>query len=349
MSKFWIISLFFVLGLVLFIFSLKSVDLARVTSALASLFPWRFFIVFPLIFLAVIVVDTLKWRVIIKSEFLAPPSFLKILGARLVGFSVSYLTPSVFFGGEPFRVYLIKGENDFPTEKAISTVILDKLILFSVSFVFFFLGIFFLFYYLNFPLVVDVFLFLVGLLIGVSVFVLYSKLKKTSFKKGVLVAVLERLYLNKLKAISNNQEKIREVEREIFLFFDKKRKETFRVMGFSFLEVSLLFLSYWLVVYFLGENLDFFQLFAINSMVYLAYFIPFPAALGSFEVAQAFAFGVFGLNPGSGVAFSLIVRGINLIISALGIGVLVWMEIKLLFQKIINFIFRFLEGIFKRK
>ena len=324
-------------GIVLFIFALKAVNLNAVSSAICSLFVWKFLFIFLVILFTEVFIDSLKWRVIIKTESEPEkiiPGVWKVFIARLIGFSISYLTPAVFFGGEPFRIFALK-ENEGPSsEKLIVSIVLDKLLLAVVSFVFFFLGLFTLFYYLHFPLIYIFGLFLSFLSISALLIFLYSKLKNISLKKGIIPLLLRPFHL---KTIEKNGHKISQIEKDIFYFFEKEKSASLQVIGLATLEVILLFLAYWLIMFYSGKPLEIGQLFAINSMIYLAYVIPFPAALGSFEVGQAFAFKVFGFSTGTGIAFSLVVRAVNLMISALGLGALAWLEVKILVKRVLSF------------
>jgi uncharacterized membrane protein YbhN (UPF0104 family) len=108
-------------------------------------------------------------------------------------------------------------------------------------------------------------------------------------------------------------------------------------------EVALVLAACWLIVFFMGQTLKVPKLFAIKSIVDLSYVVPFPAALGSLEISQAFVFQALGFSLATGVGFSLILRGLNIIIAFLGLLVLACFQFKLLGKRIVNFFSKFLS------
>ena len=52
--------------------------------------------------LLIIILSSLSWRIILKSYGFSPP-FRDVLSAKIIGAMVSYLTPSMYIGGEPLR------------------------------------------------------------------------------------------------------------------------------------------------------------------------------------------------------------------------------------------------------
>ncbi len=77
---------------------------------------------------------------------------------------------------------------------------------------------------------------------------------------------------------------------------------------------------------------------SILGFTYLAVMIPIPAALGSHEVIQTFAFNSLNLGAATATAFTMIIRGAELIVAFAGIIILFRLGIFLmedtLFRKI---------------
>ena len=61
---------------------------------------------------------------------------------RLIGFGISYFTPGPQIGGEPAQIILLKQHHNISTEKAISSVYLDRLIDVMVNFIILVFGLF---------------------------------------------------------------------------------------------------------------------------------------------------------------------------------------------------------------
>jgi len=150
---------------------------------------------------------------------------------------------------------------------------------------------------------------------------------------------MESLYLNKLTIVRQSQEKLNDIEEEIKKAF--KSPQFLKIVSLSFLEVILTIFAIWLTIVFAGVCLDIPKLLAIKSIADLSYAVPFPAALGTLEISQAFIFRVLGFKAAEGVAFSLILRGLNLVIAFFGLIILGWMQIKFLNRRIIDFFLAF--------
>lgn len=67
----------------------------------------------------------LCWWVILRSYGVQLP-LRSIIGARLAGYAVSYLTPTLYFGGEPVRAMLVVGKSDAPTTRIFATIVVER-------------------------------------------------------------------------------------------------------------------------------------------------------------------------------------------------------------------------------
>jgi uncharacterized protein (TIRG00374 family) len=327
----------FLIGIGLFVFALHSTNLSEVSFALSKLWPLKFFLIFLILFLGEIIVGSLRWSFILKTQS-QQPEFKKIFWAKLAGFSFSYLTPVVFFGGEPVRYVLLKEENSkIPAKYIISSIIIDKLMFFSASTISFFIGLFFFLIHIQASFETKIFVF--GLLIlGVLIALfLYLRFKKIIEKEGIFSWLIRKLYLSKVKSIKEKESKIREIEKEMAKFLKAKRASLIKVFLGAGIEVLFLIFSFWFIIYSIGKYLDIGKIFAINSMTGLSSIIPLPAALGSLEMGQSFLFKILGLGKETGIAFSLIFRGINLLIAFLGLISFLYFQIKFSKKRILNF------------
>jgi len=337
MRKGFIIVILLALGIVLFIFTLKNVGLPEIAEALSLLNIRELILVLAILFLGLVVMAALKWRVIIKAINPDVPRFSKIFLARWVGYSISYLTPAALFGGEPVRFYMLKQDSPISSGRIAASIILDKLILALISCVYFFIGIFFLLFYLHLSWLAGIISF--GLFFSAifAFWFLLRRAKRISSEKGLFVTIIKRLYLNKLKSIKDKQGKISNVEEEIINFFKSPKKIILETVFLTILEISFVLLGCWLIIFFIGQDLEIPKLFAIKSIVDLSYVIPFPAALGTLEISQAFVFQVLGSSLVIGIAFSLVLRALSMFIAFIGLLILGWLRVKYLFRKIINF------------
>ena len=67
----------------------------------------------------------LSWWVILRSYGIRLP-LRSIIGARLAGYAVSYLTPTLYFGGEPVRAMLVVGKTDAPATRIVATIVVER-------------------------------------------------------------------------------------------------------------------------------------------------------------------------------------------------------------------------------
>lgn len=100
--------------------------------------------------------------------------------------------------------------------------------------------------------------------------------------------------------------------------------------GLSFLRAGTMYLRAWLLILFLGRNISALPVLSVLGFTYLAVMIPIPTALGSHEAIQTFAFNSLGLGMASATAFTMIIRGTELIIALVGVIILFRLGIILL-------------------
>ena len=77
-------------------------------------------------------VITYRWKLIIESQG-DKVSYKKLLAPKFVGFTVSFLTPGMYVGGEPVRAYLLKKNTGIRFSKGLSSIIIDKILDFYLS------------------------------------------------------------------------------------------------------------------------------------------------------------------------------------------------------------------------
>ena len=75
----------------------------------------------------------------------------------------------------------------------------------------------------------------------------------------------------------------------------------------------------WAIIFFLGIRADVVTVFSISAFSNIAYIAPLPAALGSLEALEAFAFEKLGFASPSAVAFTLILRAADILLALVGI------------------------------
>jgi glycosyltransferase 2 family protein len=341
MRKGIILFFLFCLGAGLFIFTIKNVGLTQVSEAFFLLKKREFLLIFLALFGGTILVGTWKWAVILTERNKPRPRIWKMFLARWAGHSISYLTPSAFFGGEPVKILLLSREPGFSANRLISSVIIDRMIFFLISSIYFFIGIFFILFYLNLSWLVGIISFGLFFVIVFLFWTAIKEAKKISEKRGLLITLVEKLYLNRLNFIKKNTENIMEIEQEMKRFFRHSKKRVVKVFLLGVLEICFILTACWLTIYFMGIRLEITKLFAIRSITDISYAVPLPAALGVFEISQAYLFQLLGLGLAGGVTFSLIFRLASLLLAFIGMLIFGWLQLKYFFQRIIRLIINF--------
>jgi uncharacterized protein (TIRG00374 family) len=247
--------------------------------------------------------------------------FKKLWQPYLAGFAIRYLAPVVIFGSEIFQSQALKETNSVPWSKSLASVIVDRILELTASLVVIFFGTSFFLLKIGLPpiklgLIFAGFLFLLTSLVAFFYF--------KSFKRESMAKAIGRIFNNKL------DDHPLEIEKEIFSFFKIKKKTMWRGFFLSFLKAGIMWLRTWFLVLFLGKSLGALPALSILGFYCLVSMIPITADFGSHEAIQAFAFNSLGIGAGTGTAFALIVRGVELILSLIGIIILFHLGVELL-------------------
>ncbi len=263
---------------------------------------------------------TLRWKIVLKGLGYNVPLH-KLFAYRLVGYGVSYITPTAKVGGEPVRAALMKREG-FTFREALSSVTIDKTLELSLSLLFFIIGVFFV--VLDYALPTGFLIFLVSLAIIIAFFVwkFYSRILRG---KPVFTQAFRFLRLDRIKFFSRYQRKLRKFEKPIIDFYDFKKKEFVIASIIGVISLLLSILEYKILLTMLGLETSLGVTFLVLSIVGIAFLIPLPMALGSLEALQASLFSVLGLPIASGIGVAVITRSRDLIWVLISAGISLYM------------------------
>ncbi len=324
---FFLVSL--ILGLLLFLFAGQQAGIDNVWKAISAFPALIIILVFLMNFIAVAIIGSLRWKLILDSQNVCDVSFFKILRAKLAGFLVSYVTPSVLVGGEPVRAYMIKERSNCGWEKSFASVVIDQTIYFFAIFLFMIIGFLFLVEYSFLP--AEIF-YGFGIIIIFAIFIFYvfysRVLNKNSDGDGFFMFFIKTVRLDKIKFVKAREENIAATEKIISHFFKNKRKVFIKAFAFSVLEILLYLAIIWIVIFYLNPAIKIAQAASIFFLLTLANLLPIPGSLGSFEMALTFIFDFFGLGKSNGFTFSLIHRIISITLVLVGFFTLIYFELK---------------------
>ncbi|GAH98519.1 unnamed protein product, partial [marine sediment metagenome] len=222
MKKVLVFLFSFVIGLGLFFLVVERVGWEEIKETLFAFSGWKGIAILG-ITLLIWLVGIWKYKFVYKSQGynFSVWSLGEILFAS---FTIAYLFPTTYFGGEVFKFYAIKKKFSLPWKKNLTAIAIEKLVSLSILLLFLVVGaVSFLLLsnslLKNFGIMVLV--LIGGLAIGLTIF--YFK----SFKKESILKWFFRFF-----GIENKKNHlVGDIEKEIFLFFDFRKILMWKGLG----------------------------------------------------------------------------------------------------------------------
>ena len=265
-----------------------------------------------------------KWKVVLRSQNVIIP-FKHLFAYRLIGYGVSYLTPSAKLGGEPVRAALLT-RHDMKFSEALSSVVIDKTIEVASSAIFFFIGVMIVFFRFALLGQIEVTMILFAIIFLALMVFMYQRM---SSGKGFIASFCKLLRLHKVKKWALSEKKLEEFESRIIKFFQEDKKDFLLAFFACFMSWVFMFFEYKFAALILGYNLSFVAIFLIISFVGAAFIVPVPMAIGSLEASQVAVFTMLGLKSAAGVALAFIIRIRDLLWSITGLLLLSYYGLKI--------------------
>jgi len=273
--------------------------------------------------LLIVFLIAVGWGIILWAMGCEANIFHVFLGT-LMGFSINFLTPSMYLGGEPVRIYYISRRYQIPTSQVMATVVLSKFQELSSLVGILFLGSIYVVFNENLSLIfkisigaVDIAAGVVFLLIGRGLYSnggVFRRPVDVFMKIGLFPAFFRRL-----------RPKVEDMENLIHKALQRDRG----AMAVAFIAH---FMAIFLVV--LKPAIFFWFLFGRHRLALGALLLVFtlsqlilasPLALGALGVLEGGQIGIFqlvGIDPSQSIAFTSFIRMADLIMVAAGLGLL---------------------------
>jgi uncharacterized protein (TIRG00374 family) len=284
---------------VLFLLFIRLLDWEQFRRYLLTLTPRIILTVF-LIHLALHALGAAQWMLILREAGLRH-SFLRVFWARVSGYAITYLTPSMYFGGEPVRAMLLK-DDTASYKRIVATIVLDKYIELFTKLPLIVVGFAFVVLLLRVELP---FVALVGALIvafcGFFAFVSSHLFGGGRFIRRLakrllapLVRIRPRLAVRALRVAT-------EFEHDVALII-RRRAVFYLAMGIGILFSAVEVFQSWYVLAVLGHT-SLVHPFVIYATIVVQGLVSIlPGNIGGMEGVHLFIFNVLGV----GTAFSLI-------------------------------------------
>lgn len=313
---FILISVFLGLAALSYIFSVISLE--DVYSALKGA-TFQLVILFLLVQLLLFLTLTWRWKIVLESQGIKSVGLFRLLGYRLAGYAISFITPAAKLGGEPVRAWLLSKKEHIPFKKALSGVVIDKTIDLSTAGVFFILGVLLvLISYAIDPQIRQILIAVALIFLALVILFNYRMMKGKNF----FYKTFTFTGLSKIKRLEGLKKKIEEFEKPIIKFYHKDHKHFYQTILISGLSWVLMFIEYSILGDMIGLNLSLIEIFLIVSFVGIAIILPIPMALGTLEAGQIGAFGIIGLSAAAGLALAILVRVKDMVFALAGLIIL---------------------------
>ncbi|MDD4661847.1 MAG: lysylphosphatidylglycerol synthase transmembrane domain-containing protein [Candidatus Pacebacteria bacterium] len=251
----------------------------------------------------------LRWKGIVKNG--QNISLFNLFKIYIAGFSIQYFFPMILFGSEAFRASLLEHREKIGWDRALASVIIERIIEWTINILVILIGVLYFFYEVQKPSQNLALIFGVSIVFFLLIlfFVYVYLFKKNSFIKKILFKITKKDYK---EGVAIKTEKI------VFEYFNIKNINLWKGYFFSILKVLAMFLRVWFIVFFLGNILNFMPSLSILGFSFLSTMVPIPTALGVQELIQSFVFGNLNISLGTSSSFSMILRAGDVIVSLIG-------------------------------
>jgi len=307
---FFFISL--IVGIALFVWVISFVGWQEFKSAFELFSGWHGLVIL-LLTLLMLFLGAWKWKVILKSQGYNL-TIKETFNLYLAGFSLSYLFPVLVGGGTGtiFRGYVLREKFFIPWKRGVASLIIEKFLELAIGLLIVLVGFVVLFSKTGFP-PGNKGMLLLALLVFFIIFIMF--LCSKFFRSESIVGFFAKFF-NKNRFVNGAA---REIEQEIFAFFEIKKAVFWKVLGLALARMFILGLRCWILVLFLGKFLDFPQTLSILAFYFIGFYIPVPARLGIHEIIQTFVFSALGIGAGLAPAFTLVLRGAEVALALIGL------------------------------
>ena len=258
-------------------------------------------------------IRTFNWRALLVSAGERVP-FAEVLGARIAGYAVSYLTPAGSLGGETVRIFCL---DSVERNKVLATVIVDKTIEFLAGLSTIALAVVFLITEFALPRRQKIWLFAaIALLVLALIFIILKQ------KQGLFTWALDTLKKIKIRIpfFENRRDKILETDAHISDFYARNSRLFLAIFASYFAQSWLWATEIYLTFVFLGSgHPTFLKCFLIVTLGSFYSFLPVPGSVGVYELTYVSLFVLLRIEMSSGMAVIVIRRLFGMIWAGIGL------------------------------
>ena len=265
----------------------------------------------------VFTIDTIGWRFTFGSTALKGIPFYVTWIIRLVGESINNVIPTMYVGGEAAKIYLLKRHN-VTIITATSAAVRSKTAQSVAQSTFVAMGAVVAAFTLPTEQVVMKWAFAGMAVIGFTVMALLFKIQKHGMFTTILGWVRKLGF--KLQSLVSKEEKIRELDNQIYDFYNRDKKHfcwctVTYLIGWMFDTLEIM-----VVAYLLDAEVAWHHAFAMEAFISIArgFNTLVPGALGIQEFGVVGLFTIFGYGPELGTKYAIIRRGRDVVFASFG-------------------------------
>jgi glycosyltransferase 2 family protein len=256
-----------------------------------------------------------RWQVILRYHG-HRIAYKTCLRYRLMGSSVSYITPSARLGGEAVRAIMLTRHNISSTD-AFSSVILDKTLEMTSNIFFGAIGMLIVVLTFKVPALAYGLMTAAFFLTMALIITFFRRLAR---KDKMFIGIGRRLGILRFRFGKKLFHKLDLIEERMSEFMAKSYKGFIYAVVLSALMWIVLFATYWLALYMVGYSATLLQIYLVAVFIGIAYILPVPAALGTLEGGQVTLWELLGQGSALGIAFGLLIRGLDMLKAAIGLS-----------------------------
>jgi len=302
-------------GLALFAWFIQRTGWPDIRDTFAKLGPWMFVALIP--YAIVFTIDCVGWRFTFGPTALKGIPFCVVWSIRLIGEAINNVIPSMYVGGEAVKVGLLK-RRGVPAVTAASAAVRSKTAQSVAQSMFIAMGAAVAAVALPTEHTEIKWAFAAIAILAFTCMALLFRIQRHGLCT-TLIGWVRRLGF-RLKSLEPKEEKIRQLDDEIYVFYNRDKK--------YFRWCTLTYLAGWMfdtveimvVAHLLGAHVTWADAFAIEAFISVArgFNTVVPGALGVQEFSVVGLFTLFGYEHELGAQYAVVRRGRDVIFAALG-------------------------------
>lgn len=324
--------LYGLLALCLLWFVLRQVSLAELVALWGRL-RWYQLVLLILLNLLVLLTMVQRWSLLLRAEGYRLP-FLSLFGYRLTAFGVTYFTPGPQFGGEPLQVYLVQRRHQVPLQSAVAAVTLDKVLEMIVNFGFLVGGALLLLRQEGTAATMGSEALVIAVaLLSLPLGLLIAYLRGQHPLGSMFERLQNRLQSTRLRGALPALATLAAGERQVVLLCRNSAATILLAFVVTLVGLALMIIEFAYAAHILGATLLPTEVIGVLLAARLAYLLPMPAGLGTFETSLVLAFQFFHYDATVALALGMLIRTRDTLLGLLGLwwggmGFLPWSTLR---------------------